>query len=295
MSKNKRINPAYVKGVNSEAWILAGKCVRENINYNEMVVLAKTQSDDRGSLPRDTDNARRELGYRSGSSDSSRGTNLRRKIAERLPIRAELKNLPYYLRPSYIQVIGYESGPTYIPNRSYNNCRDNHKYRPIEGMKAKLHKMRTYLMKDSLEGLVRWVDTIGSSKCDFVVTPSFEGFSFKIKTGAVGNRLPTTKYYDSLGIIVSAPKEFFSQQFWGFGDHLVVRVLDKYENDAGINILKTLSCDRENLYALESPTILKERYYVHKDSMKGTGLSEEAAIRSLQYYMGKAVTFALGA
>ena len=295
MSKHKRINPAYVKGVNSEAWILAGKCKRENLNYNEMIVLAKTQSDDRGPLAHDTDDARREIGYRSGPSGSDRNTNLRRKIAERLPIRATLKNLPFYLRHSYTQVVGYDSGTTYIPNRSYNNCRDNYEYHPIDAMKANLHSKRTRLMQSSMEGLIRWVDTIGRSKCEFVVSPSFKGFSFKIKTGAVGNKLPTTKYYDSLGIIVRAPKEFFDQQFWGFGDHLVVRVLDKYENDDGITILKTLSCDRENLYALESPTILKERFYVHKDSMRGTGLTEHAAIRSLQYYMGKAVTFALGA
>lgn len=287
--KHIRFNPAYLKNTNSRAWVLAGKCVRENICHDGMMKMAHKLEPDT-SLAIDTENARRELGYR----QNDRRTNLKKRIAERLPVRPNLRAVPFYLRPHYEMYPGSSVGTTYIPRRDFGNCKNDYSYQPIIDIEARLITKRYQLMRTVLNGLVRWTETIERSKCSFTITKSFDDFYFKIDAGTSGNRLPVTKIYSSMGIHVRAPHEFFNQPFWGLGEHLVVQVLEKYTTDAGVNVTRTLSCDRDNLYDLNSPNELKERFYVKADNLVGTGLTVTAALKSLHYTMSKEITKYLG-
>lgn len=184
----------------------------------------------------------------------------------------------------------------YLPDKEYNVItKPAAVYHPIALMKSSLHQKRYNLMRKYMKDLIRWPDTINPNESTFTVTKNFDDFYFKIKTAEEGNKLPHIKRHDDIVITARGPREFFDQAFWGLGSHLVVKVLEAYYSEPGVSVLKTFSCDREDLYILDEPNVLKIRYYVRKGSQCGTGLTEEAAFRSMHYFMGKDLVKALGA
>jgi hypothetical protein len=215
--------------------------------------------------------------------------NIATRCAEKLPVRESIRNVPFYLRPAYKSFDVPIRGKTYVPDVSYSAlATPAATYRPIEDKKTLLHNKRFKIVTDRVEGLVRWPETINRNESTFIITKDYSDFWFKVNAFTEGNRLPVTKIYNKIKVDIRAPREFFENPFWGMGDHLVVQVLDTYEKD-DMSIVKTVCCDRENLYQLNSPMIYKERYFVSGSFARGTGLTEAAAIKSMQYYMGKDV------
>lgn len=285
--KIKKPNPAYAESVDTQAWILAARCVKQDTTWGGMEAAARKELFDTDRVNK-TGSYYRELHQLS----LNKIKRLKHLIASHLPKRRTLREVPFYLR-NYVST-SISPQDLYLPDVRYEKAvAPVEPYEPALKAKDVLHRKRYYIMRSNLDGLVRWPETINDSACTFVVCKTFDEFSFKINARTKGNKLPIVKRYYDLSIHIVAPLEFFNQHFWGLGSHLVVQVLDAYKKE-GVSILKTLSCDREDLYVLDQPNVLKTRYYVQQDSRRGTGLTEQAAINSMQYFMGKEIAFTLG-
>ena len=277
------MNPKYNHPI-PEAWVMAAQAIKKGVCYQDMCAEARAAF---GSIT-EAESARREL----NSRHLDRYWHMISKIAKKIPVRPDQRKIPFYLRGTHKHGVNIDGVKTFIPEQQYRQMSQPQKvYAPLETMQEKLFANRLRHLKQHLGGLVRWPDDISRAHSQLVVTKPTDTFHFKVTTGKQPNVLPTS--HTSLALSVRAPLEFFNQSFYGFGEHLVVKILDAYY-EGDLQILKTLSCDRANLYDLDAPNILKERWYVKSDKHTGTGLTRDAAIRSMQYYMGKELTLVLG-
>jgi hypothetical protein len=284
MSKFKRINPAYLKS-QPELWILLRRLSKSGASYNDTFSAATNA----GFSSRDIENYRYELGQ------LGHNPTLRMQIvaSERLPKRCDIRKVPFYLRG---KVTKYEPRDTYIPNREYSSLSAKVKpYQPILDMKQILHRQRLQIAGRQSEGFIRWPETLSSVDSEFIICKTFDDFIFKVNAGTEGNTLPVVKRYGGIGVHIKAPREFFDTNFWGIGEHLVVRTLDEYYLPNGARVIKTESCDRMDLYDLEELNVRHIRYYVFFEDRSATGLTEAAALKSLGYFMGKEIAKTMGA
>ena len=289
MTKSK--NPAFRKELPG-LWVLLGDTQRRGLSYDETYSQAFAQ----GFSGSDIQQYRYELNnLRHNPSDR-----MRRKAAERLPKRANIRALPFYLRGIMIKYRRTDSDEaselnTYIPDRPYTSLATPAKpFRPITADIATLHAKRHQIVRERAEGLIRWTDTIDRDASTYTICKTFDDFSFKVTANTSGNTLPVVKRHNGISVAITAPREFFDAEFWGLGEHLVVRVLDAYTLADGTSVLKTESCDRMDLYNLREPNVRHIRYYVRYEDRRATGLSETAALKSMGYFMGKEIAHQMG-
>ena len=293
MSKNKRPNPAHAEGITSQAWIFAARTLhKDTFMYHNDAMAAASAIDPCPTFQMKVENYRRELSSLTHNKRALYG----KRIIDRLPIRETLRQVPFYLRPHYKKADWQITDDSrFIPDIDFAAVvKAAAKYGPYELMKSDLHTKRHKMMKSCMKDLIRWPETLDINRSTYTVTKNFDDFLFKVTTAEEGNKLPHIKRNDDIFITARGPREFFDQVFWGLGSHLVVRILNVTKED-GISIIQTLSCDREDLYVLNQPNVLKIRYYVQKGHCRGTGLTQDAAIRSMEYFMGKDLITALGA
>ena len=184
---------------------------------------------------------------------------------------------------------------THIPDRGYATLATSTiPYHPILQSKETLRAKRFKNIQETCSGIIRWTETMSYQNSDFVICKTFDDFSFKITAGTSDNSLPVIKRNGDISVEITAPHEFFDQPFRGLGEHLVVRILDTYELSDGTKVMKTESCDRMDLYNLDRPNVRHIRYYVFRENRKATGLTENAAVKSMGYFMGKEIAREMG-
>jgi hypothetical protein len=166
-------------------------------------------------------------------------------------------------------------------------------YQPITQIEEDLKVKRLGIIKDRAIGLIRWPETLSTCDSKVSCTKDFSNFEFRINSGNDKNSLPVTKLYGSLSVKVLAPKEFWSNKFWGMGEHLIIRVLEEHTNDLGFKVAKCECMSRMELYKLHEEQERHIRYFVELDQYQGTGLSEVAAMKSLELKVSKLVTMEL--
>jgi hypothetical protein len=283
MSKHKRPNPAYRKSLPG-LWVLIGTLQKSGACYNDIFNAAMLAGYSTGDL--------QDYRYELNNLQGNASLRMQTVAAERLPKRPTIRDVPFYLRRNTMRL---ESRSTFIPKRSYSKLAA--KIPPFEPIKAdiqELHNKRLGIVESQSGGFIRWPETISRTASEFTICKTFDDFSFKIDAHTEGNVLPTIKKYGGLDVHITAPLEFFKTRFWGIGEHLVVRVLDEYYLENGARMVKTESCDRMDLYNLGEPNVRHIRYYVFFEDRSATGLTENAAIKSLGYFMGKEIAQTMG-
>lgn len=294
MSKHKRLNPAYLHD-HPEIWIRVAQL--RGVPYAEQEHLLRGDPEIDYVI---ADNYRYELGaLRDASSACER---MRIIASERIPKRPTLRKVPFYLRKAYApytRTSQYsEADPiyrTYIPDRDYSGlAKEVDPFNPIQAYIRALHRKRNHITAQRSEGLIRWPETIDRTLSTYVICKTYSDFSFKIDAGTSGNHLPIMKTYGAVKVHIKAPRDFFDRTFWGLGEHLIVRILDKYELTDGTEVIQTESCDRMDLYNLSAPNVRHVRFYVRRGDRSATGLTETAAIKSMDYFMGKYIAFEMG-
>jgi hypothetical protein len=282
MSKRK-INPAYEPGINPKMWIFA--CKHQN-DYTKIAQYAR-DIDDTGDYKYSD-----YVAMIQGRQAYERKFWL--NVVNRIPLRNPQKKPAFQFR-SYTKMCIL--GKNYwVPNLSIGYIKNTpfgHSYNPITNMIDTLKSKRIKIIQARSSGLIRWPETISYAGSEVICTKDFTTFEFRVNGGTFRNSLPTTKTYNSLRVDVKAPKEFWDNQFWGNGEHLVIQILEKYENDQGFMVAKCECMSREELYNLDTPQKRHIRFFVSQSRYQGHGLTEAAAMRNVGLQISKLVTLEL--
>jgi hypothetical protein len=282
MSKRK-VNPAYAPSINPKMWIYA--CKHPN-DYTKIAQYARDIEDTS------------EYKYSDYISFIQGRQAFERKfwmnVVNRIPLR-DAKKKPSFQFQSYIKMHLF-GNHYWVPNLSIGYLKNTPfgcDYKPITQMIEDLKSKRVKILQDRATGLIRWPETLNYSQSNLTCIKDFSNFEFRINGGAFGNALPTQKQYNSLSVEVKAPKEFWDNKFWGNGEHLVIRILEKFDNDQGFTVARCECMTRSELYKLQGTQDTHIRFFVAQGRYQGHGLTEAAAMRNIGLQLSKLITLEL--